>query len=174
MHILGLLLAAVVGAGFWYWRLHAAKSAVDDVVDHAGRLHGAYKRRRFRRKAEASTLSGIDEPALGAAVLFVSLLEARGPVGAADEAAIDGWLRDVAGYDSTTEALTFARWASRETVEGNDVVRRLLPLFNSRLSPSEKEDLLAFAGDLARRAGEIEPPQKEMLRRLRSGLLPPN
>ncbi|PPE81288.1 hypothetical protein C3941_00770 [Kaistia algarum] len=169
-----MLLAAVVGAGFWYWRLHAAKTAVDDVVDQAGRLHGAYKRRKFRNKAQASTLSGIEDPAIGATVLFVSLVEAGGPFGPDHEKRIDGWLREVADYASPVEALTFARWASREVVDGNDVVRRMLPLFNNALSPSEKDDLLEFAGNLASSAGEPEPAQKDMLRRLRSGLVVPS
>lgn len=174
MHILGLLLAAIVGAGFWYWRLHTAKTAVDDVVDHAGRLHGAYKRRKFRNKAQASTLAGIEDPALGATVLFVSLVEAGGPFGVEHEKRIDGWLHDVAHYTTPTEALTFARWASREVVDGNDVVRRMLPLFNAALSQSEKDDLLDFAGKLASSAGEPDPAQKDMLRRLRSGLAAPS
>jgi hypothetical protein len=170
MHILGLLLAAIVGAGVWYWRLRAARTAVDDVVDVAGRARGAYNRRKFRRKAEASVLSGIDDPAVGATVLLVSLIEAAGPLGAADEERLGAWLRDVAGYGAPVEAITFARWASREIVDGNDVVRRLLPLFNSALSAKEKRELIDFAVQLAGPSGGLSPAQGEMLRRLRGGL----
>lgn len=171
MHIIALFISVMAAAGFWYWRVASAARVASEVGDMAGRLQGKVKRRLFRRKVEAATISGIEDPRLGAAVLFVSIVEAGRRISPDDEVAISDWLRDVAEEEKPDEALIFARWACREVVDVNEVLRRIMPLFKEKLGPAERIQLVEMAASLTGRQTP-EPPQTEALRRLRLSLLP--
>jgi hypothetical protein len=168
MHFLILIGGALLAVAVWYFRFRGP-AAVGDVVDAAGSLKGAYNRRRFRKKAEGSTLSAIDDPALGAAVYLVSLAEAGAGLGPKEEEAIAAWLKDVAGYSDAVEALTFAKWASREVVDVNEVSRRLTPLWREHLDPKRRQELVAGAISITAIRGP-DVAQAEALRRLRERL----
>jgi hypothetical protein len=165
MHFLILIGGAVLAVAVWYFRFRGP-AAVGDVVDAAGNLKGAYNRRKFRKKAEGSTLSAIDDPALGAAVYLVSLAEAGAGLGPKEEEAIAAWLKDVAGYGDPVEALTFAKWAAREVVDVNEVLRRLTPLWRERLDTKRRQELVAAAISISAIRGP-DVAQAEALRRLR-------
>jgi len=168
MPILVLLAGAIVGAVVWYFRMRGP-AAVGDVIDVAGSAKGAYNRRKFRKKVEASTLASIDDPALAAAVYLVSLAETGPGLGPREEEAIGTWLREVAQYRDPAEALIFAKWASREVVDVNEVIRRLAPLWRERLTPAQTQDLIAGATALAAIRGP-DLAQTDALRRLRERL----
>ncbi len=171
MHILIAIVGIVAAAAFWYWRMKAVAEVAGEIGDAAGRLRGKINRARFRRKVEGSTLTGIDDPRLGAAVMLVSLVEAGRPMTREDEAIIARWLRDVAEEEEPEEAITFARWACREVVDVNEVQRRLAPLFRNRLGAEERAQLVEVAASLSRPAVEA-PAQADALRRLRNTLVP--
>ncbi len=171
MHLLAILVTVLAGAAFWFWRVRQAAGFVGELGDAAGRLKGRVKRSLFRRKVEGSTLTGIADPATAACVLLVSVVESGRRLTPQDEASIARWLREVAEEEKPEEALVFARWAVREVVDPNEVIRRLAPLFNEKLSPSERSDLVAKADELASDRDEA-PAQALALRRLRERLLP--
>jgi hypothetical protein len=171
MHFLALLVTILAGAGFWFWRARQAADVVSEVGDAAGRLRGKVKRTMFRRKVEGSTLTGIEDPATAAAVLLVSIVEADRRLTPDDEARITTWLREVAEEDKPEEAVVFARWAVREVVDVNEVIRRLAPLFNARLAEPERRDFVEMAASLCGPPAQC-PAQAEAMRRLRAALLP--
>lgn len=171
MHIIGIIVTLLAGAGFWFWRARAAAQAVSELGDAAGRLRGKVKRTMFRRKVEGATLTGIDDPRLGAAVLLVSFVEVDRRITPADEASIGHWLRREAGEDKPEEAIVFARWACREVVDLNEVLRRLTPLFRERLGPDERAALVEKAASLISPRSDA-PGQNEALRRMRVALTP--
>lgn len=168
MHILVLLVGGIAAAAVWYFKLRGP-AAVGDVVDAAGKVHGAYKRGRFRQKAEASTLSAIDDPGLAASVYLVSIAEAGPGLGPHEEEAISAWLAETVEYGNPAEALTFAKWATREVVDVNEVGRRLLPLWRDRLTAQQRQELVAAASAVAAIRGP-DVAQTEALRRLRERL----
>ena len=73
MHIIGLIIAVLSGAAFWYWRLSLLRDAGSDAIDTVERMRGAMRRRSFRQKAETSTLASIKNRAIAAAVLCCRL-----------------------------------------------------------------------------------------------------
>jgi hypothetical protein len=168
MQFLILIGGAVFAVALWYFRFRGP-AAVGDVVDAAGNIKGAYNRRKFRRKAESATLAAIDDPALGAAVYLVSIAEAGIGLGPKEEEAITGWLKDVAAYGDPVEALTFAKWASREVVDVNEVARRLTPLWRDNLDVPRRQELMAAATKVSSIRGP-DVAQTEALRRLRERL----
>ncbi len=168
MHILILIGGAVLAAAIWYFRMRGP-AAVGDVVDAAGNLKGAYSRRKFRRKAEGATLTAIDDPGFGAAVYLVSIAEAGAGLGPQEEEAIGVWLREVVDYGDPVEALTFAKWASREVVDVNEVSRRLTPLWRQRLTVQQRQELIAAAISVVSVRGP-DVAQTEALRRLKERL----
>ncbi len=168
MHFLILFVGAVAAVAVWYFRLRGP-AAVDDAVDAAGKVRGAYRRNRFRGKVEASTLAAIDDPGLAASVYLVSLAEAGQGLGAEEEEAIGTWLKDVVEYGDPIEALTFAKWAARDVVDVNEVGRRLLPLWRDRLTTEQRLQLIQAATSVAD-IGGADIAQTEAIRRLRERL----
>ncbi|MGV8841023.1 MAG: hypothetical protein ACWA6X_12050 [Bauldia sp.] len=165
MAVLILIGTAIFGAAVWYFRFRGP-AAIGDAVDAATTLKGAYNRRQFRKKSEGATLTAIDDPGLGAAVYLVSLAEAGPGLGPGEEAAITTFLRDTVQYGDPAEAITFAKWASREVVDVDEVGRRLLPLWRERLSAEERRAILAAANAVAAIRGP-DDAQTASLRRLK-------
>ncbi|MCP4998115.1 MAG: hypothetical protein GY933_04995 [Hyphomicrobiales bacterium] len=114
MHIVGFLLALIGGAAFWYYRYKQSREMIDDAVDVVGRARGAYKRRQFRNKAEASVLASIDDPVQAVSVLLVGLAEAAAPMTSETEAEIETMLSDITGASDPAEHIAFAKWTCRE------------------------------------------------------------
>ena len=170
MPFLVLLLTAIAGVAIWYFRTRGPADAAGDVIDAAGHLKGAYNRRKFRNKVEASTLASIDDPGLAAAVLLVAIADAGSGVDAKHETMISDWLRDTVEYRDPSEALTFAKWAVRDVADVNNVVRRLLPLWKSRLDDAQCRELIAAATRVALVDGGPDHAQADALRRLKEGL----
>jgi hypothetical protein len=168
MAFLVLIAGAVFAAAVWYFRVRGP-AAIGDAVDAAGTIKGAYNRRKFRNRSEGSPLTAIDDPALAAATYLVSLAEAGSGLGPQEEEAITAWLRDVARYHDPAEAMTFARWASREVVDVNEVSRKLTPLWRERLDAAKRRELYAAAVSIAAVRGP-DMAQTDALRRLKDRL----
>ncbi|GGE17765.1 hypothetical protein GCM10011390_41160 [Aureimonas endophytica] len=167
MHILAILIGILGGVAVWYWRMRAVGLLASDIGEAALRLRGRLRRGRFRRKVEAATLAGIDDPRLGAGVMLVAFVEAGQPMTPDDAATIKRWLRDVTGEERPDEVLAFAHWANREAGGVDPVFRRLMPLFRQCLDPSERAQLVDMAASLVR-----TEPQARVLRRMERALLP--
>jgi uncharacterized tellurite resistance protein B-like protein len=167
--ILVLIAGAVIGAAVWYWRARGVEAA-DDVVEAVGQARGAYKRRAFRQKVNASTLTSIDDPALGAAVFLVSLTETEHGLRSEHETAISRWLHDVAQVENPVESIIYAKWAIREVSDTNEVIRRLLPLWRRHLDESQRRDLIQAASEIARIGGGPDPLQVSAIKRLHEAL----
>ena len=108
MHIL-LAILGVLGAGaFWYFRLKSMGQAASEIADTAGRVRGAYNRRQFRKKVEASTIDAIDDPRVAATVFLVAIASADGRMSDHAEATIKTDMRSVMGVANPDEDLIFA------------------------------------------------------------------
>lgn len=170
MHIVGLLLAAIGGLAYWYFRYHQSREMIDDAVDMVGRAKGAYKRKKFRNKAEASVLASLDDPVQAVTVLLVGLAEAVTPMTNETEAGIKFLLEKTTGTDNTDEHLAFAKWACREVPDLHQVIRRLAPLWNKMLDEHEKLEIVEMANQVIDLSGSPAPVQREAVFRLRREL----
>jgi hypothetical protein len=168
MHILAFAITVLAAVGFWIWRVRAADEAAGDLADVPGHVRGAYRRRQFRLRAEASSLAAITDPAQAAAVLLVAIATEEGRLSEEIAGRIGGWLADVAGVADPAEMLVFARWAARQAHGAEDVAWRTLPLLRRSLGEVERGQLLAMAGELAEPLNN--PVRREILQVLRNGL----
>ena len=172
MHIIGLFVGILVAAAVWYWRFKTVHTAARELGSLASTARGKYRRSRFRARANASTLTAIEDPRAAAAVVLVAAIEAGRPVNDDDERAIEAWLRDVTDDPAPAETVVFARWAARHVHEFGGVVRPLAPILKQSLGPAERDQLIEGASTLVNRRGDVTEAQRGALLLLRDTLAP--
>ena len=174
MHILGAIIGILAAVAVWYFRAQGAARGVDAALDAAGQVKGAYNRRKFRKKTEGSVLSGIEDPASAAAVFLVVLAKEKSRMSGAVETLISAQLSDRAGLQGVAleDAMSFADWVSDEVADGNDVIRRFIPIWRSALSGEEQADLISMSNRIAEAEGGASPGQAALIKRLAEGLAP--
>lgn len=173
MAIFGIIAAVVGGIAFWWWRAQAVKGAADSVIDAAGKAKGMISRARFRQRAGASVLAGVDTPGMAAATLLYSLMSLRRPVVLSDEDKIDAMLDATCRMDKKEreDAMAFAAWASGQVADTNEIVRRFLPLWANALDQKQRQELVEMALKAAELGGAPTDAQAVAIRRLSEGLL---
>ena len=170
MHIVGIVLAVIAAIGVWYFRYQQSREVIHDAADAIGRAKGAYNRKKFRDKARDSVLTGIDDPILAVAVLLVGIAEADNPMTRETEDGIKAVLQKNTGATSPEEHLAFAKWACREVPDINNVIRRLVPLLNSKLDDDEKRDVIEMANQTIKLSGGPGVAGAAAVLRLQNGL----
>ena len=149
MPILGLLLAVLAAAGVWYYRIRVLRDVGSDLADLAGRARGAYRRSKFRQQSEGAALATIDNPALAAAVLFYALAMEDPKTLHKSEVTIREQLEPIVAAGDLDELLSYAEWVARAVVDPRDLVRRFKPLWQEKLTPNERQQLLGMAETVA-------------------------
>lgn len=172
MHIVGLLLAVIVGAGVWYWRFKAVRELTDDVGDALGRLRGRHRMSQFKKKAQASALTTITDPALAAAICLFALASEDDASAHAGEAVIRDEIGRIVPAADLDEIIAYARWAARDSVDARDVVRRFKPLWREKLTREERAALVGMAEAVAATGSGATHDQKLSLATLRMALGP--
>jgi hypothetical protein len=66
MHILAAILAVILGAAFWIYRLNAARDAAETLAGAANDVRLAARRFGFRRKTNLHPADCVDDPRLAA------------------------------------------------------------------------------------------------------------
>jgi hypothetical protein len=173
MAVIGLILAVLGGAAFWWWRIQMMKNAADSALDVAGKARGMISRARFRHRAGTSVLAGVDSPGMAAATLLYSLMQLKKPVGLSDEDKIDGMLESVCHMNKKDreDAMAFAAWAANQVADTNEVVRRFMPLWDKALEGDHRKELVDMALSAAELGGPPTDAQSNVIRRLSEGLL---
>jgi hypothetical protein len=170
MHVL-LAVLGVLGAGVCWWcRVQYLARTAGDAVDTAQRLRGLYRRKRFKRKADASTIDAIADPRTAGTVLLVAIATANGPMSVAAEAAIRDAMRDVMSVEKPEEEMVFAKWASADVVDLNSLVSRLSKLWTERLDLPERHQLYGLAKRIASLEHEPDDVLLSALQRLKDRL----
>ena len=170
MHILALAVTAMTFAAVWYWRVKALHSIGSEVFDVAGRLRGAYRRFRFRQKAEGSVLASVDDPALAAAILLFAIAGEGGQTPAA-EAEIRGQISRIAAQHRMDEIMAYAAWAARQTSGPHQCLRQFSSLWRAHLTDEERQHLVRMAETIGRVANIPARPHRFALETLQSALL---
>jgi len=173
MPIIGLILAVLGGAAFWWWRIQSMRNAADSVLDVAGKARGMVSRARFKHRAGTSVLAGVDSPGMAAATLIYSLMQLKQPVSLSDEDKIDGMLESVCrmGKQDREDAIAFASWAAKQVADTNEIVRRFMPLWDKSLQGEHRKELVDMALSAAELGGAPTDAQSNVIRRLSEGLL---
>jgi hypothetical protein len=173
MGVVALVLAIIGGIAVWWWRAQMVKGAADSVIDAAGKAKGMISRARFRHRAGASVLAGVDSPGMAAATLLYSLMSLKQPVTLSDQDKIDHLLDTVCRMDrkDREDAMAFAAWASGQVADTNEIIRRFLPLWQSALQGEHRRELVDMALEAAELGGPPTDAQSVAIRRLSEGLL---
>jgi hypothetical protein len=169
MHILAIVGAVIGGLAIWYWRIKMLGDAGRDAVDLVGRARGAYRMKKFRKAAEGSVLSAIDDPAL-AATIFLFTLAGERPAGTQPATTLVRFeVGDIVTPDKLDETVAYAEWAARSVADPRDCVRRFTSLWREKLTADERADLMEMAANIA--GPSPEPHQQPVLDALRTALV---
>ena len=170
MHVL-LTILGIVGAFSYYWFVvRSAGETVGEIADAAGRAHGAYKRRQFRKRADASTISSIDDPRVAAIVMAAAVASCENDMTADQDTVLRQAMRNVLGIENIDEELTFAKWAVREVSDPNNISMRLHRLWTSSLNMDERQELVDLVSNVAAAGGGLSSVQTEAIERLKTRL----
>ena len=144
MHIFGLIIAVLAGAGYWWWRVKAAGEAANEAADVAGRIWGKSKRRKFLNKVEDSPLAVIDDPATAAVVLMHVVAAEDGKHGPAKEEAIRTEVTNTMRMGDPTEIITFGKWTASHAVESKSIMMRYGKIWLEALTRDERSELVGM------------------------------
>ena len=172
MHILGLLVAVIAGAGVWYWRYKMFRDVGGEVLDAVGRAQGALRTRNFRKKAEASVLNAVDDPALAAALFLFSLSNENAAGEHLAEAEIRRQIEPIVPHGKLDEFIAYASWAARGVVDSRDCIRRFKPLWREHLDAAERDQLIEMAEAVVALPEQPEHSQTMAIEALRTALVP--
>ncbi|WP_299743897.1 hypothetical protein [Devosia sp.] len=172
MHILGLLVAVIAGAGVWYWRYKMLRDVGGEVLDAVGRAQGAFRTRNFRNKAEASVLNAVDDPALAATLFLFSLSNENSAGEHLAEPEIRRQVEAIVPAGKLDEFIAYASWAARGVVDSRDCVRRFKPLWRQHLDAAERDQLIDMAEAVVALTAKPEHSQAMALDALRTALTP--
>lgn len=166
MHILLGLVGLVGTIAFLLYRFSMMKQGADEVVDTVERAAGAWRRHKFRNRAERPALETEDDPRAAAAAIAVSVAESAGRLSASDEAAMMQEFETVMGAEESADLLSYARWLTKDVVDPNTVISRVTGLLNRELDDAQKQDLM----DMLARLSSGDPAQVQAIGRLKTQL----
>ena len=171
MPFLGLILMVAAGAAVWWWRLKTVKEAGSEIIDSVERMRGAYKRRQFRKAAEAAPLASIQNPAIAAVVFFLVLANEK-PM-RKDEAKeiVRERMKEIIAARDMDEVLIFADWTAKSVINLDDPVRRFRDLWLNTLDDAERRQLIDIGEQVAETGGEPTPQQTDALQKLKRAML---
>ena len=161
--ILILLLGALYLA---FARLQQTRGTASGRARGANRVAG---QPAFRGKADGATISAIEDPITGAAVMMAAVANLREPLDAAAATVIKDELREVTGADPT-EAFEYAAWAIEHVPDPDNVSMRLTRMWNNALTPGERQQLVDMVTRVACMKGEPTPIQADAIVKLKARL----
>jgi uncharacterized tellurite resistance protein B-like protein len=170
MHILLGFLTLLGVAAYWYFRMRDVGQAAGEIVDAAGRVRGAYKRKQFRKKVESSPIAAVEDPVAATTAMLVALASMDGRISPEAEAAIKEEMRSIMKVGDPTEAFTFAQWVADHVIDPNDLSLKFSKLWLSKLTPAERSDVYAMAMRIVALDGPPTDLQAESLKRLKDRL----
>ncbi len=143
MHILGAILAIILGGAFWIYRLRAAKDAAETLADAANDVRLAARRFGFRRKTNLHPADCVEDPRLAAMGIGAAVVQMQRSW---DREASDTLIREAqrlfdVGVDEATEMAVFGRWLSDQSGTKAEIVRRLGKRVMSIAGPEALPDL---------------------------------
>jgi uncharacterized tellurite resistance protein B-like protein len=171
MPFLLAILGVLGAAAFWYYRIKYMGQAAGEIVDAAERARGAFRRRRFRKKADAATIDAIDDPRTAAAVLLVAIASADGRrMTDTQETAIKEAMRKTMGVEDPDEELVFAKWAAADVVDVTNLISRLSRVWTAKLNMAERLEFYDLARKISATEDEPDDAMLSSLQRLRDRL----
>jgi len=170
MHILLSVLGFAGAFGYYWFVLRNAGDAVGNLLDSVGRARGAYRRSRFRKKAEASTIHAIDDPRTAAVVMAVAVAGCEGAISAEQDESLKQAMIHLIGVEDPVAELIFAKWAAADISDPDIISRQLSRLWKSSLNKEQRKQLVDIVSHVAAIGGDLSHGQARAIRLLRTRL----
>lgn len=170
MHIVLSILGVLGGLAFWYYRMKYIGGAAREVADAAGKMRGAYNRRKFRKKVEGSPLTAIDDPQTAASVMCIAIMELAAPLTEKSEEILRNELAKTIEVQDPEEMVTFSKWVVDQSSDPYNVARHFSKLWRSTLDDGQAQVFLSMAQRLAAVDGEPTSDQRAVLEKLKERL----
>lgn len=159
MHIVLGILGILGALAFWYYRMKYISEATSEVADVVGRIQGQFRTAKLKKKAGESPITSIDEPIVAAAALMISVAELDDPLSEAEVSSIRDQLSELTRPEAVEEAYVYARWATEQVIDTNNVILRLKNMLNQKLNTDERQALLGMVTVAAQSGGELTDEQ---------------
>jgi len=170
MHIVLGILGVLGALVFWYYRLRFIGGAASEAIDAAGKMRGAFNRRKFRNKVEGSPLTAIDDAQTAASVMAVAVMEERGPLSREAEDVLRSELETTINVTDPVEMSTFAKWVVQQAKDPNNISRQFAKLWNSTLPENDRREFLSMIERLSAVGGEPNQAQLQAILKLKERL----
>lgn len=171
MHIVLGILGVIAAASYYFFVIKRAGNAASEAIDMAQTVRGKMRRRAFKKKADGSVLTAVEDAGTAAAIIMVKTAECKGVVG--DEAlnTIKAIVNDEIGMPDGDEVVTFAKWVSEQVASPNDIIRQYKALWMNNLNPTQMSEFIDMVQRVASINGDPNNEQMEIIRQMRNRLL---
>jgi len=149
LHILLAILGLLSVAAIWWYRMKFMASAASEAADTAGKLRGAYRRRKIRSQSDMSILTAIEDPVVAAATVVLSIVSEDAPPREAHVSALTTALATLSTAAHAEEAVTYAKWVTGQINQATTVIDKVGPILRARLTTSERDDVLRLLDHVA-------------------------
>lgn len=128
MHIIGLVIAVVLGAAYWVHRARSIREAAETLADSANDVRLAARRFGFRRKINVHPIDSIED----ARIVGLSIATAMAQIERTwtrednDTAIRQAQFAFEIGVDEATEMVVLALWLNSQSASVSDAARRLV------------------------------------------------
>lgn len=170
MHVLLGIVGVVAALSYYFFIVKRGANAAGEVIDAAERIRGKMRRAAFKKKADGSVLTAIDDPGTAAAVLMVKTAECKAPLNGTVKIELIKILRNEIGMNDADEVLNFAEWVSNQVVNASDLIRAFKPIWLANLNQSEIVGFIDMVASVSAFNGRPNAEQKEILRLMRERL----
>ncbi|WP_108882665.1 TerB family tellurite resistance protein [Anderseniella sp. Alg231-50] len=170
MHVVLGILGVLGALTFWYYRMKYISEATSEVADVVGRIQGQFRTAKLKKKAGESPITSIGEPIVAAAALMISIAELDDPLSEPEIASIRDQLSELTRPDAVEEAYVYARWATEQVIDTNNVILRLKNMLNEKLNSDERRELLAMVTTAAQAGGDLNDEQIQAIATLNRSL----
>lgn len=169
MHIIVAFLGLVGGGLFWWYRLRAMGEAAHEIVDHAGRARGYFRRKKIRKQTELSPLTAIEDPAIAAATVIYAIISEDNLPGDNQIEAVRSVIANISDAKKADEAVIYAEWAYRQIGNTATVIEKTSPLLRGQLNDMEKHELIDMVNKAAA-AVSVSPHYSQRVKKLKQRL----
>ncbi|MCA0401012.1 MAG: hypothetical protein LCH38_09375 [Proteobacteria bacterium] len=175
MPVIGVILGAVIwGVILWMiWGngIQVVNHWLDTRKERESENKNAKAIADARERAQRAPLRALEDPREAAMILLTKLAMLRGEITAEQNLALSKIAMDRLGLEGKPEHhTTLAAFAARAAKDADHVVADLSPLFHTRLTREEMDDLFAMMSEIAALHGGATEAQEAMIERMRRRL----
>ncbi|MGF1627124.1 MAG: TerB family tellurite resistance protein [Alphaproteobacteria bacterium] len=151
MHILGLIVAFVLGVGLVIWKIHRYLQAARSVVLTTKDVAGAFRRRGWRQDSAPRPLDAVDDPMLIAAVVLVLSIRCDRDITQEDRVALTAEMARVFQVERTAadQLLGEAEFLVRDVTDCASWSGRLAEKLAACCNVEERQQVLEMAEAVA-------------------------